>query len=295
MAVTHTESPPRPLSLTALDTYAFESLLKRVARSFQLSLRILPPSIRPTLSLAYMLARASDSIADASSAPDFQRLALLRGLPDLFPEKAPDIGLVGPERQLLALLPQLLDILKNLPDREEITVAWRTILRGQIFDVERFPSDSAETPSLPLTPAELEEYTYLVAGSVGEFWTRLCYKNIAGYSAQPLEELLPIGRRFGQALQLVNLLRDRLSDAVQGRVYIPDDRFYDEMRHVHELLGSGDAYAAAVQPRSLRAACRLPLDLARQTLTLVAEHPLGLGVKVPRYKVWLALVNAFWR
>ena len=291
----HSDPPPRPLSLTALDTYAFEALLKRVARSFQLSLRILPASIRPTLSLAYMLARATDSIADASSAPAFQRLALLRGLPDLFPEKSPDIGLEGAEKQLLTLLPQLLDILKTLPDREEITAVWRIILRGQIFDVERFPSEPAETPCPALTPAELEEYTYLVAGSVGEFWTRICFKNIAGYSSLALEEMLPTARRFGQALQLVNILRDRLSDAAQGRVYIPDERFYEEMRHVHELLESGDAYAAAVRPRALRAACRLPLDLARQTLTLVAEHPLGLDVKVPRYKVWLAFLQAFRR
>ena len=44
--------------------------------------------------------------------------------------------------------------------------------------------------------------------------------------------------------------------------------------------------------------CRLPLmplDLANQTLALIAQHPLGVGVKVPRYKVWLALVKALWR
>ncbi|MFZ4777523.1 MAG: squalene/phytoene synthase family protein [Terrimicrobiaceae bacterium] len=45
------------------------ALLKRVSRSFYLSLRLLPHSVRPTLSLAYLLARASDSIADASTVP----------------------------------------------------------------------------------------------------------------------------------------------------------------------------------------------------------------------------------
>jgi phytoene/squalene synthetase len=57
-----------PVLPALLDTYAFEALLKKAARSFQLSLRILPKSIRPTLSLAYLLARASDTIADASTA-----------------------------------------------------------------------------------------------------------------------------------------------------------------------------------------------------------------------------------
>jgi len=293
--VTQKESSPRPLTLTVLDTYAFEKLLKRVARSFQLSLRILPTQLRLTLSLAYMLARASDTIADASSAPNFQRLALLRGLPDLFPEKSPDLGLSGAERELLDLMPRLLEALKTLPERDQIMAQWRIILQGQIFDVERFVASSPDTPATPLTPEELEEYIYLVAGSVGEFWTRLCFKNVPDYSTKPMEEMLPLARRFGQALQLVNILRDRRSDADAGRIYIPDERFYVEMQHVTELLQSAAEYTAAIQPRSLRAACALPLDLANQTLALVAQHPLGVGVKVPRYKVWLAFVKAFWR
>jgi farnesyl-diphosphate farnesyltransferase len=295
MALSHKESSPRPLTLTVLDTYGFEALLKKVARSFQLSLRILPASLRPPLSLAYMLARASDTIADASSAPDFQRLALLRGLPDLFPEKSPDLGLKDSERDLLQMLPRLLEALKTLPDQSEIIAQWRIILRGQIFDVERFTATNAEAPAAPLTPEELEEYTYLVAGSVGEFWTRLCFKHVPDYSAKPLEEMLPLARRFGQALQFINILRDRRSDADAGRIYIPDERFYVEMQHVTELLESAAAYTSAIQPRALRAACALPLDLANQTLALIAQHPLGVGVKVPRYKVWLAFVKALWR
>ncbi|MEI8292664.1 MAG: squalene/phytoene synthase family protein [bacterium] len=289
------ESSPRPLTLTVLDTYAFEVLLKRVARSFQLSLRILPASLRPTLTLAYMLARASDTIADATSAPDFQRLALLKGLPDLFPEKAPDLGLDGSEKELLLLLPRLLEALQTLPDQGDIIEQWRLILRGQIFDVERFTPSTVGTQRPPLTPVELEEYTYLVAGSVGEFWTRLCFKHVPGYSSKPLEEMLPLARRFGQALQWVNILRDRRVDADAGRIYIPDERFYVEMQRVTGLLESATEYTAAIKPLALRAACVLPLDLANQTLALIAEHPLGVGVKVPRYKVWLAFAKAFWR
>jgi farnesyl-diphosphate farnesyltransferase len=223
-----------------------------------------------------------------------RRLALLRGLPDLFPEKSPDLGLSGAERELLNLMPRLLEALKTLPERDEIIAQWRIILQGQIFDVERFVAPSADTSAAPLTPEELEKYTYLVAGSVGEFWTRLCFKHVPDYSTKPLEEMLPLARRFGQALQFVNILRDRRSDADAGRIYISDQRFYVEMQHVSELLQSAAEYTAAIQPRALRAACALPLDLANQTLALVAQHPLGVGVKVPRYKVWWAFVKAFW-
>jgi farnesyl-diphosphate farnesyltransferase len=288
-----TSRTPSSLSLTILDTAGYERLLKKLARTFALSLRILPASIRPALSLAYMLARASDSIADAATAPAFQRLALLRALPDSFPEKSPDLGLTGDERDLVVRLPDLLKALEAMPAAAEIKDAWRVILRGQIFDLERFePSADGETPQ-PLSPDELVEYTQLVAGSVGEFWTRLSFRHIPDYATKPLAEMLPLARTFGQGLQMVNILRDRRRDADLGRVYIPDERFYPEMQRASELLEAGRSYASAVKSRALRAACKLPLDLARQTLALVAEHPLGLRVKVPRHKVWLAFAKSF--
>ena len=291
MAVT--SRTPSSLSLTILDTAGYERLLKKLARTFALSLRILPASIRPALSLAYMLARASDSIADAATAPTFQRLALLRALPDSFPEKSPDLGLTGDERDLVVRFPDLLKALDAMPAAAEIKDAWRVILRGQIFDLERFEPSADGEPPQPLSPDELVEYTQLVAGSVGEFWTRLSFRHIPDYATKPLDEMLTLARTFGQGLQMVNILRDRRRDADLGRVYIPDERFYPEMQRASKLLEAGQSYASAVKSRTLRAACKLPLDLARQTLALVAEHPLGLRVKVPRYKVWIAFAKTF--
>jgi farnesyl-diphosphate farnesyltransferase len=286
-------SAPSTLSLTVLDTAGFERLLKKLARTFALSLRILPAPLRPAISLAYMLARASDSIADAATAPSFQRLALLRALPDSYPEKSPDLGLGGDERDLVARLPELLKALDLLPDADEIRTVWREILKGQVFDLERFEPAAEGGAGQPLDPEEFERYAQLVAGSAGEFWTRMCYRHIPDYSALPLEEMLPLARSFGQALQYVNALRDRRADADAGRIYIPDERFYPSMERAAELLQAGDEYCRAVNPRVPRAACRLPLDLARQTLARVAEHPLGLRVKVPKHKVWIAFAKAF--
>ena len=284
-------SPSKPLSATFLETRAFDVLLRRCARSFQLSLRVLPASVRPTLSLAYMLARGSDTIADASTAPEFQRLALLRALPDSFPEKCPELDLSGADRELMNVFPQLLAALESLPDSEEVKSVWRTILGAQIFDIERFPSGGDSAPAFPLSPEELSDYTSKVAGSVGEFWTRICFKKIPGYSGRSLEEMLPLAQRFGQGLQLVNILRDRRADAARGRVYIPDERFYAEMQNAAELLDAGREYAAGVVPRLMRSACLLPLELGRKTLALVAEHPLGENLKVPRLEVWGAFLR----
>ena len=67
----------------------------------------------------------------------------------------------------------------------------------------------------------LEEYTYLVAGCVGEFWTKLCLLEWPNYARLPAEEMLCFGRDFGKALQLINILRDYPLDLQAGRSYLP--------------------------------------------------------------------------
>src|SRR5689334_12842529 len=56
------------------------SLLKQVSRSFYLTLRVLPNAIRPQIGLAYLLARATDTIADTEIVPVADRLQALHAL-----------------------------------------------------------------------------------------------------------------------------------------------------------------------------------------------------------------------
>ena len=53
------------------------ALLRRVSRSFYLSLTVLPAAVRPTIGLAYLLARASDTIADTRLIDRGSRIAHL--------------------------------------------------------------------------------------------------------------------------------------------------------------------------------------------------------------------------
>ncbi len=50
------------------------SLLRDVSRSFYWTVRILPGAIRPQIGLAYLLARATDTIADTEIVPVTERL-----------------------------------------------------------------------------------------------------------------------------------------------------------------------------------------------------------------------------
>jgi farnesyl-diphosphate farnesyltransferase len=266
------------------------ALLKRVSRSFYLSLRLLPGEVRRTLSLAYLLARASDSIADAGCAPMAVRVRMLQDLPGSAPRQVEALGgLPSGEIALLGKLPILLEELENSRDREEILKVWRTILSGQIFDLQRFSGEAS-----PLSPEEAAHYTGLVAGCVGRFWTDICFKHIAGYSEERQETMSGLGFDFGCGLQWVNILRDRQADAAAGRVYVPEANFPVAMELARKCLAAGERYASLVKPRRLRAACRLPLGLGLRTLDLIEANPRAARVKVSRGFVWFSLARALW-
>ena len=53
------------------------TLLKGVSRSFYLSVRFLPRRIRMAIALGYLLARASDTIADTNQLPPAERIEFL--------------------------------------------------------------------------------------------------------------------------------------------------------------------------------------------------------------------------
>src|SRR4029453_269706 len=88
---------------------------------------------------------------------------------------------------------------------------------GQELDLKRFAGATANQIKALQSDEELDDYTYRVAGCVGEFWTEMCRAH--SFPECPLDErvLLRNAVRFGKGLQLVNILRDFPSDLRQGR------------------------------------------------------------------------------
>ena len=268
-------------------------LLGENARTFALVLRFLPDPPREPIALAYLLARASDSVADAPGIPRERRLELLQSLSqELAGEGAvrwsPLIlpgELSESERRLMEALPWLLDALARHPERREILRLWEKILEGQLFDLERF------VPGMPpLRREELEHYCGMVAGSVGETWTRLVAGCAPGILLRPLPEMLGLGRAYGKGLQLVNVLRDRAEDRKIGRVYAQDADLEHFTVLAREWLGQGGRYIAALRPGRVRMASGLPLALAIRTLDLVEGDPSAPRVKLSRMSVFRAVI-----
>lgn len=231
-------------------------LLKRVSRSFYLTLFLLPRPVRESIAQAYLLARLSDTKADGAE------------------NEA--------ERELLRREASLIENLSRSPDREEIERVWRTIQEGQDFDLKRFAGEKAGA----LTAEELDRYTYLVAGCVGEFWTRMCDRHLPGFTRLDVEVMKTLGVEYGKGLQLINIIRDRGEDRAKGRVYIDDDMVPYYLRMARSYLRSGETYAKALRIRRLRVATALPVLIGRETLDLLESAP-----NVPRQKVTRARVR----
>ncbi len=275
----------------------------------------MPAPLRDPLSLAYLLARATDTIADTPEAPVelARRSASKPGGRDSRKRTDCDRGRHPrrhsrplqsdeAERALIDALPATLEWLELLDDRDrhEVRNVLQKINQGQMLDLERFgggasTSTSTSIKALP-TSGDLDEYTYLVAGCVGEFWTRLCFAHVRNFSDRPEPEMLELGVKYGKGLQLINILRDAGSDLRAGRCYLPEDELRslgltpDEilakparvepiMRQWREKaergLAAGLDYACAIKQRRVRFATALPALIGARTLALMRRGGRG--------------------
>ena len=302
-------------------------ILRKVSRSFYLSIFILPKKLRDPVALGYLLARASDTIADTAELPIELRVEKLRTLARGIQGEPLGDSIAGlsasiaplqtneSERALIENLQSCLDWLdqSEVGDREDVRTVLEQINRGQILDVERFP-DPKHVIALQ-TAAELDEYTYLVAGSAGEFWTRLCLRHLKKFSARGDDDMLRLSKRYGTGLQLVNILRDAGDDLRAGRCYFPNeelaaaamepfqilrepDRFQPIYRKWREKAGqgikAGVEYARGIRNSRVRIATALPALIGARTLALLRDAgatALHRHIKVQRKEVRAILTS----
>jgi Phytoene/squalene synthetase len=296
-------------------------ILRSVSRSFYLSIRFLPAQLREPIALAYLLARTTDTVADTAQIAGNVRIETLKLLSNGIQGTASrDVvaQLIASfvslqenesERRLLESLPEYLVCLEAMAhaDRNDVRVVLEKIVRGQMLDLQRF--DTPQEIHALSTAADLDEYTYLVAGCVGEFWTRLCFRHVRRFASRSEDEMLELGKRYGMSLQLINVLRDAGSDLRAGRCYFPEhelnaahlapsqivsepERFQPIYRKWLEKaragLVSGMEYSRAINNRRVRAATVLPALIGARTLALLdAAGPAALerAVKIPRREV----------
>ena len=305
--------------MTTLQTQLIGPLLRDVSRSFYLTLRVLPRTIRPQISVAYLLARATDTIADTKAVPRAKRVLALQQLQNL--SHVPELGAIAdqqasaPEKQLLERLDDCVVALGQCDeaDGRRIQELLKVVISGQIFDLQHFPGETEKELVALSNDEELDDYTYMVAGCVGEFWTKMCVAHLPALRDWKVDEMCALGVRFGKGLQLVNVLRDIPKDLRVGRCYLPvnepqallDPRNFDAVRALYtrwldtvvEHLDAGWQYTMKI-PRSqtrLRLACVWPIWIGLMTIArLRIENPLDPThrIKISRGEVYRVMARS---
>lgn len=317
-----------------------QQLLRETSRSFYLTVRILPGSVRAQIGLAYLLARATDTVADTGWVPVEVRLQALADLRQRILGNSrtavdfssllaatPSGGGVSldAERRLLLRVEDAVRLMES-GDPGDVALIRRVldvITGGQELDLQRFERGEPGSLHALATAAELEDYTYRVAGCVGEFWTHLTRRRVFPEASIHDRTFLEDGVRFGKGLQYVNILRDLPRDLAAGRCYVPADGLaklglnprdlqnpsrepvfrplYDSLLgHALEHLRAGWRYTNQI-PRGqlrLRLACAWPVLLGVRTVAKLRREAVldpSRRIKVTRPEVRSVLVGTVTR
>ena len=284
-------------------------LLKRVSRLFYTTLVVVPADVRDQVSLAYLFARAADTIADTELIDRPRRLDYLGQLKSQFigdrvsssqiraiQEAVSAVQQDSAERQLLERLEECFSLLNEFSpeDRRRVQRLMTTLVQGMEMDLTIFSGNTAADLTALKTRDDLDRYIYYVAGCVGEFWTDLMCAHRRSLRSWNVRSMSEVGVRFGKGLQLTNILKDIALDLRRGRCYIPEPMLADHgltpadlldqhnlprfrpvvnqlIRMTVEHLDQGWLYTMAI-PRyetRLRLSCMWPILSAGESLKLV--------------------------
>jgi farnesyl-diphosphate farnesyltransferase len=284
--------------------------------------------------VAYLFCRAADTIADTALLPPDRRLAHLEQYRAAFAEPGPltlaslSQQLTGPqqnpaERELLARLPDCCALFEECPveDQQCIRTLVLTLTQGMQIDLRAFPREQEGRVGALETRADLDRYTYLVAGCVGEFWTKVAMAHLPTLRHWDVAEMAARGVQFGKGLQMTNILRDLAQDLRSGRCYLPRVELArlgvqpeellrpETLTRVQPLLTAllndtlafyrdGWIYTLAIPPREwrLRLACAWPLLIGVSTLAMVKRSSQLLDpavrIKIARSRVYSVMLRS---
>ena len=243
-----------------LNSSALE-VLKSTSRTFYIPIVRLPGKLRSAVGSAYLCFRAIDEIEDHPHLPADEKIRLLNGIAELLRE--PGENAKGAMKTLFAPSRKALPkVTLNICSYAAMApAAVRSLIsKGTSVMAERMAAWVDRNWSIR-TEADLDEYTYDVAGSVGLLLTDLWAWHDG--TEAPREDAVG----FGRSLQAVNILRNRDEDRRRGVNYFPDGWGFDRMcAYIRKQFERADAYMEYLSAGPARDFCQIPLTLAKATL-----------------------------
>jgi phytoene synthase len=263
--------------------------IERVARTFALAARLLPADVREDVDLLYLVLRTLDDLVDLEGS------------------RGASLQAADAEARLAAVAAWARGAEPAPPTRESrildhLARRHPALPRDAVTDfVEGMRQDLAG-PRMA-TEADLDEYAYRVAGTVGRL--------LAAILGAEGPEAEAAARNLGIAMQRTNIVRDIDEDLANGRIYLPNETLArhgltpatlasaDRRSLLRDAIARADAtYDAGIAGiprlrhgrRSIRAATALYREILRQV-----ERD-GLGARRPHRavvgrgrKAWLVL------
>jgi len=291
-------------------TLTIDELLQTTSRTFALSIPLLHAPLDHDITLAYLIFRIADTMEDADHLSRDERCLALQEFHDLLHE-----CLLQSDSKTTERIDQWAQRFQNVSDNAHYNrLVAETARVFRLVSERRAPAklaiqkhaarsvlgmketlrraDAAGNLTL-CSVDDLRQYCYYVAGIVGEMITELFLSDHDQPITTPHEhQLQNTAAAFGEALQLVNILKDSGDDAICGRAYLPPNVPRDQ---IHQLaidrLQDAEIYVQTLReiPASpgMIAFCDAPMQLAKRTLEVVAEH--GPGSKIPREETFVLL------
>jgi farnesyl-diphosphate farnesyltransferase len=281
-------------------TIDHRELLRSASRTFALSIERLPGVVGEAMCLAYLLLRVSDFLEDNDYMPPERKVALLKQWDEVLAGQAPVEAFVAeladhepgddPDARVAAHSVEILQKVHALPlaVQNQLLVHVRDSTQGMARWVARGPDIPLET--------DMDDYMHEVAGRVGYLVTDV-FAWYSGFIRARLNQLMPLAREFGLALQTVNVIRGLRKDYERGWIFVPEsfcaavnlrrsDLFKPEyqiqaLQVVDMVADKADAhlqkalaYVLALPPwlHTLRLACIWPMLFATRTLALSRQN-----------------------
>ncbi|MEB3336489.1 MAG: phytoene/squalene synthase family protein [Leptolyngbyaceae bacterium] len=241
-------------------------VLKETSRTFYIPISLLPTGLKEAVASAYLCMRAIDEIEDHPDLDQDFKAKLLATI-SLMLQSAGEGATV--EDLSLALLPYR----DSLPEVSLRIGEWALMppaaIAPRIWDATAAMADRmaywAANNWTIHTEADLDRYTFSVAGAVGLLLSDLW----AWHDGTQTSRTQALG--FGRGLQAVNILRNHKEDVLRGVDFFPDGWTEQEVHaYAQRNLALADAYIATLPDGPALDFCKIPLALAHATLdTLV--------------------------
>ena len=244
--------------------YALKTL-KETSRTFFIPINNLPEGLQEAVTSAYLCMRAIDEVEDHPQLDNKLKTEILSQM---------SLSLQATTSQTTSeeLTANIEPYRELLPEVSYHLADWALLappsIAGRVWDATAAMADRmaywSQNNWRINTKAQLDQYTFSVAGAVG-----LLLSDLWGwYDNTQTNREEAIG--FGRGLQAVNILRNHKEDKLRGVSFFPDHwQLEDMFDYARYNLSLADSYTKSLSKGPVLNFCQIPLTLAHATLEVM--------------------------